>query len=146
MMDEKQNKDTSKFVHQASIIMCSEWSVLNMLIIMYIHDMAHDTMSIIVIDIRQKNSHSVVCQSAGVINCVGLAHIIVFNGNNYIHTRQVDMFVTYVPPQKNEEDVPSEVWWLGRLCVLSMIALYSGVMHCGRVLGSVCIHIVHMYK
>ena len=37
------------------------------------------------------------------------------------------------------------------LCVLSMIALYSGVMHCGRVLGSVyraivalCTHYVHI--
>ena len=65
--------------------------------------------------VRCLHYHYVVCQSAGVINCVRLAHIIVFNSNNYIHTRQVDMFATYVLLQNNEEDVPSEVWWLGRL-------------------------------
>ena len=62
--------------------------------------------------------HIVVCQSAGVINCVRLAHIIVFNSSNYIHARQIDVnVVTYVPPQKSEEDVPSEVRWLGRLYI-----------------------------
>ena len=51
--------------------------------------------------VRCLQYHSVVCQSGGVINCVRLAHIIVFNSNNCIHTRQVDVtVVTYVPPQK----------------------------------------------